>query len=124
MNLSTLAKKSLAVFTSALSLLSANEAKGQSQDVDGSDGNGSKLESFKSKNLNRKFILKLNSDNPADYLLAQHRSHSSHSSHSSHRSHYSSGRGGGGLPLGLIAVGGAIAYAAYQAGKSKDKNKR
>jgi hypothetical protein len=122
-----LAKKALTVITTSVGLLMQDQERASAQsNVADLDADRSISENSYKKRLKPKLILKMNSGDPEDYLLAQHRSHSSHSSHRSHSSHYSSsgGRGGGGVPLGLLVVGGVIAYGAYQAGKSDNVKKR
>jgi hypothetical protein len=122
-----LTKKTIAVITTSLGLLSANQIKALPQNT----GNDNSEDQSKNENLERrplkpKLILKLKSHNPDDYMLAGHSSHSSHASHSSHRSHYSSSSGGdddggGGLGWGVLVVGGLVALGAYQLGKNKNK---
>jgi hypothetical protein len=115
-----LAKKSIAIITTALSLLTGHEIKAQHQTAADPGDNSEKERLFK-KNRKQQLVLKMNSNDPQDYLLAQHRSHSSHSSHRSHYSSSSGGGGGGGFGLGVLIVGGLIAAAAYSAGKNSNK---
>jgi hypothetical protein len=124
-----LAKKAVAIITTSLGVLSAQKMHGQPQVKDNERSEDeAKVETYKNSNQKPKLLLKIRSHDPADYLLAQHRSHSSHRSHASHRSHYSSssargggGGGGGGLGVGALVVGGLLAIGAYGLGRKSKK---
>lgn len=85
---------------------------------------------LKNKLLKPKLTLKLNPVDPGRSKLAYHSSHSSHSSHASHSSHsshssggYSNSSGGNG-GMGVLLVGGAVAYGIYRVTrKNKDDKK-
>jgi hypothetical protein len=77
--------------------------------------------------LKPKLTLKLNPYRPENSQVFYHSSHSSHSSHASHSSHssggYASSADGGGSGLGILVVGGLVAYGAYRLGKRNNSNK-
>lgn len=122
-----LAKKSFAVISTSLGILSGEEAKAFQQPVEINNGlDNLNIETFQKRFLKPKLVLKINADDPGNYLLAQHSSHSSHSSHRSHASHYSGSSGSssdGGNGLGIVGIGiaGVIGYGLYQAGKKSKK---
>lgn len=84
----SLAAKSFAVLSAALSVLSSKAAPIIINELPDENSN-SNFEDSHRYVLKPKLILKLNLTNPENSLVLMHRSHSSHSSHSSHRSHSS-----------------------------------
>lgn len=121
-----LAKRSLAIISASLGILSGNRAHAlPPPDFTDSLGQKNDYESVQKRILKSKLVLKLNSRN-GKVLLASHSSHRSHSSHSSHASHYSSSPGGSSRGNGsgkvlLTAAGAVLLYGAYRAIKDKGK---
>lgn len=120
-----LGSKTAAVVAASLALLQSREAV--SMPLQMQDNNNFIQNLLNRKRLKPKLTLKLNPYRPENSLLAYHSSHSSHSSHASHSSHSSGGyasgssSGDGGSGLGVLVVGGAIAYGAYRLGKRNSK---
>jgi hypothetical protein len=126
-----LAKKTFAVITTSLSVLTNTQSKVLPQNAIIDEGkNNLNYESFQKRILKPKLVLKLNPNHPNKMLLASHTSHSSHSSHVSHYSGSGGGYSGGssddsgsGSGLLILGVGAAVAYGAYQIGKSRGNKK-
>lgn len=122
---SRLGLKTKAVVSAALAVLAGQHALAAPAIQIPADNEGVIRGLSKNRMLKPKLTLKLNPFDPARSRLAYHSSHSSHSSHASHSSHSSGGYSdGGGGGMGVLLIGGAVAYGLYRVTRKNTDDKK